>query len=549
LETYCNPVDIAYRFQLNPVSRREAADPTMVFYRNKYWLFASKSGGYWRSSDLLHWDFIAFQGSYPAEKYAPTAAVYNGILYLTAFGVPDLYVPKDLDAGVWEVAAHMGRGYGDPAIFVDDNNRVYMTSGLSDHEGIKITELDPAHDFKPLNTVTIPETIDPAHRGWENRGDNNTIHTRGPSIEGSWLNKHDGLYYLQYAAPGTEYKTYADGVVVGKTPFGPYQAALLNPFSFKPTGFIAGAGHSSTFAAADGRYWHIATMSLGVRASFERRLGLFPTSFLPDGTLVADTYLGDYPHYIAGDRGLTGWMLLSRSKQVTASSAMPQHPADAAVDEEIRTWWSATSGKPGEWFKVDLGREDILQAVQINFADQGSTTLGRSTEVYKYLLEGSGDGEHWSTLVDHSEVGRDAPHDYEVLPKPVKARYVRIKNVYSPNGANFSLYDLRVFGTADLALPGKVEKIEARLDSQDERHATIHWEKTNNADFYIVRIGPGAGKQSINYQVYDGVNSLDIHSLVVGTPYVVSVDAVNERGITVGKRLTAIRKGAADTKP
>ncbi len=47
LETYCNPLDLPYRFQLQPPIRREAADPTMVFYQGEYWLFPSKSGGYW----------------------------------------------------------------------------------------------------------------------------------------------------------------------------------------------------------------------------------------------------------------------------------------------------------------------------------------------------------------------------------------------------------------------------------------------------------------------------------------------------------------------
>jgi hypothetical protein len=33
-------------------------------------------------------------------------------------------------------------------------------------------------------------------------------------LEGAWVTKHDGKYYLQYAAPGTEYNIYADGVYV-----------------------------------------------------------------------------------------------------------------------------------------------------------------------------------------------------------------------------------------------------------------------------------------------------------------------------------------------
>jgi len=31
-------------------------------------------------------------------------------------------------------------------------------------------------------------------------------------IEGPWVTMHQGKYYLQYAGPGTEYKSYADAV-------------------------------------------------------------------------------------------------------------------------------------------------------------------------------------------------------------------------------------------------------------------------------------------------------------------------------------------------
>ena len=53
--TFCNPLNLDYRFQLDEPSRREAADPTMVVFDGQYWLFASKSGGYWHSRDLVQW--------------------------------------------------------------------------------------------------------------------------------------------------------------------------------------------------------------------------------------------------------------------------------------------------------------------------------------------------------------------------------------------------------------------------------------------------------------------------------------------------------------
>ena len=47
-----NPMNLNYRFQPKDESRREAADPVLEYFKGYYYLFASKSGGYWRSEDL-----------------------------------------------------------------------------------------------------------------------------------------------------------------------------------------------------------------------------------------------------------------------------------------------------------------------------------------------------------------------------------------------------------------------------------------------------------------------------------------------------------------
>ena len=166
--------------------------------------------------------------------------------------------------------------------------------------------------------------------GWEERGDANVgdPHEPGqlaPSVEGSWLNKHNGKYYLQYAAPGTQYKTYGDGVFVSDHVLGPYERAPYSPFSFKPSGFSASAGHSSTFQDLSGAWWHVATSTISMRHKFERRLSLFPAFFDDDGTLRVDTTWGDYPMDLDTAHSRSGrpqWQLLSLRKDVTASSTL-----------------------------------------------------------------------------------------------------------------------------------------------------------------------------------------------------------------------------------
>jgi hypothetical protein len=101
-----------------------------------------------------------------------------------------------------------------------------------------------------------------------------------PWIEGSWMTKHNGKYYLQYAGPGTEFKSYCDAVYVADKPLGPFKHWPNTTQSpIRPEGFIAGAGHSSTFQDKYGNYWHVSTMTISIKHMFERRLGLVPCTF------------------------------------------------------------------------------------------------------------------------------------------------------------------------------------------------------------------------------------------------------------------------------
>ena len=59
----------------------------------------------------------------------------------------------------------------------------------------------------------IPQMYIPMIRG---------MFTDKPYIEGAWMDKHEGRYYLQYAFAGTQYNTYGDGVYVSDKPLGPF---------------------------------------------------------------------------------------------------------------------------------------------------------------------------------------------------------------------------------------------------------------------------------------------------------------------------------------
>ena len=538
--TICNPINLSYRFCLDAPSRREAADPTMVTFKGEYYLFASKSGGYFHSTDLINWNLITTK-DLPIEDYAPTVVEMKGELYFMASkNDPPLTIYKTADpkSGKWEVAnAAFPIGMTDPDLFVDDDGRLYFYYGCSNINPIQVIELDT----KTLNPIGKPVAViygDKKNHGWERSGNYNEV-GNDPWIEGAWMTKHDGKYYLQYAGPGTEFKSYGDGVYVADKPLGPFKLAAHNPFSYKPEGFIAGAGHSSTFQDKYGNYWHIGTMTISVKHMFERRLGLFLTFFDKDGEMYAYTGFGDFPFKmptkkISGPEELfPGWMLLSYNKPVEVSSELADHPKKYAADEEIRTYWSAKTGNKGEWISMDLQKECTVNAIQINYAENETKFMGRQPNIYyQYLLEYSSDGKTWKTLADKTQNKTDVPHDYIELAKPVKARYIKLTNVHMADGT-FALAGLRVFGNGGGKAPSEVKNLSLKRSETDRCVVEVSWPKIPGATGNNIRYGTSKDKLYQNYQVL-GTEQVTIHSLNAQQKYYFTIDAFNENGITKG---------------
>jgi xylan 1,4-beta-xylosidase len=540
--TICNPMNLSYRFCLDAPSRREAADPSMVVYKNEYYLFASKSGGYFHSTDLMHWDLITTK-DLPLEDYAPAAVVMDDTLYFMASkGAPvTIYKTADPKSGKWQIAnPSFPIGMIDPDLFVDDDGRLYFYYGCSNVNPIYGVELDK----KTLNPVGKPVALFNSNKkqyGWERTGDYNDKEAN-PWIEGAWMTKFNGRYYLQYAAPGTEFKSYCDGVYYSDKPLGPFQLAEHNPFSSKPEGFIASAGHSSTFQDNYGNYWHVVTMTISQKHMFERRLGLFPTFFDKDGVFYTYTGFGDFPYKVSGkkikspEELFPGWMLLSYNKPVEVSSELPGQPKNYATDEEVRTFWSALTGNKGEWITMDLIMICTVNAIQINYAENDTKIMGRNPEIYyQYLLEYSSDNKNWKSLVDKTGNKTDVPHDYVELKTPVKARYIRLTNYHVPDGT-FALAGLRVFGKGSGKAPEVVNNLTLERDKTDRCIVRLNWTKNPDATGYNIRYGTGKDKLYQNYQVL-GAGTLTIRNLNSGQKYYFVIDAFNENGITPGKSI------------
>ena len=91
MKYYCNPVNINYRYQFNADQRknrisicREAADPSMINFKGRYYIFASMTLGVWVSDDLVNWENHRLPSGLPLYDYAPDVRVMGEYVYFCA---------------------------------------------------------------------------------------------------------------------------------------------------------------------------------------------------------------------------------------------------------------------------------------------------------------------------------------------------------------------------------------------------------------------------------------------------------------------------------
>lgn len=552
--TYCNPINIDYGYTPIPNfaewgKHRATADPVIVNYKGDFYLFSTNQWGYWWSSDMLNWTFVSKKFLRPwnagyDELCAPAVGIIGdtmivfGSTYTNNFTIWMSTNPKVND---WKpLVDSFEIGGWDPAFFTDDDNKLYMYNGSSNKYPLYGIELS-RKTFQPIGTRKETYLLEPERYGWQRFGEYYDNTFLDPFIEGSWMTKHDGKYYLQYGAPGTEFSGYADGVVVGDNPLGPF-TPQSDPISFKPGGFARGAGHGSTFQDNWKNYWHISTISIAVKNNFERRLGIWPAGFDKDGVMYSNTSFGDYPHSIpsinstqenspTGDGGFKGWMLLNYKKPVIVSSTLGSYSANNAVDENIKTYWSAATNNKGEFIETDLGNISTVNAIQINYADQDAEFIGKQTDIYhQYKLYYSVDGKKWNMLINKGNNKTDVPHDYVELENPVHARYLKLENIHMPTG-KFAISGLRIFGNGNRKKPDAVKSFVVLRTEKDKRSAWIKWAPIDNAFAYNIYFGTAPDKLYNSIMVYDA-NEYWFKVMDKEKPYYFTIEAINENGIS-----------------
>ena len=564
--TYANPIDIDYRYNFEQKNRgisfRSGADPVIVVQRGEYYLFETIGDGYWWSRDLGTWQHVTPTRWPLLDVVAPAALSVRDTIYLlpaTTSPLPILmasrastgriefynrlmpWLPnaRSIELGPNPQSDSVPPGPWDPAFFYDaDANRWYLYWGSSNVYPIYGIELDKSKQLAYAGRPAPLISLHPEVHGWERFGQDHRDSTIKPFIEGAWMTKHGGRYYLQYAAPGTEYNVYATGAYVGDRPLGPFTYAPYNPVGYKPGGFVHGAGHGNTFQDVYGNWWNTGTPWVAVNWNFERRIALFPADFDADGDMHVDTRFGDFPHWLptasrrSTSETFTGWMLLSYRKAVTASSERDSFPAANVTDENNRTFWVARANRPGEWLAVDLGDSHLVTAVQVNYADYQSALFGNDSSVYtSFRLRASLDGKRWTTVAEVGRDHRDRPNAYVQLARPTRARFIRYEHVHV-GAANLAISDIRVFGNGGGPPPPVPQRLTARR-ADDTRNALISWDAVPRAVGYNVRWGIAPTKLYQTYQRFaDQGTTLELRALTAGQAYWVAIESFDENGVS-----------------
>ncbi|MGY2132078.1 family 43 glycosylhydrolase [Hymenobacter sp. HD11105] len=524
---------------------RATADPVITLFKGDYYLFSTNQWGYWHSKDLYSWKFVSRSFLKPHHKVyddlcAPAVWVMGDTLFV--FGSTHeknfpIWMSTNPKANEWKEAVEPFQiGAWDPAFFLDDDGKLYLYWGSSNEFPLYGQQIN-RKTFQPIGQPKEMFGLNDERFGWQRFGEylDNTF--LDPFMEGAWMNKHNGKYYLQYGAPGTEFSGYADGVQVSDKPLGPFTPQPHNPFAYKPGGFARGAGHGNTFQDTYGNWWHLSTMVVSVKNNFERRLGLWPAGFDKDGVLYSNTMFGDYPHYLPNGPAdhlksrFAGWMLLNYQKPVQVSSTLGGFSPNFAVDEIIKTYWSAATGNKGEYLQTDLGNLSTVHAIQINYADQDAEFLGKQQGTYhQYKLWHSLDGKKWKMLVDKSQNKNDVPHDYIELTEPVKTRYLKLENIHMPTG-KFAISGLRVFGKGNGSVPEAVQNFIVLRTEKDKRSAWLKWKAVDNAYAYNIHVGISPDKL-YNCIMVHGSPEFYFKGMDKELPYYFTIEAINENGIS-----------------
>ena len=432
---------------------RELADPSALWHEGKWYLYPSVDmawvsedmGGTWTHRPLNIRDV----------GYAPTV-VKRGTQFLLLASDSELYEASSplgpfASLGRMQVPKVSGMpGFTDPMLFADDNGRLYFYWGCTRAGGIWGVELDAGH---PTRALSVPRELipfDPQGQPWEALGEWNQDPTAG-WVEGAWLLKRHGKYFLTFSAAGTQNRSYAMGCYVAQSPLGPFAPQKRNPIFRTTEGLVTGTAHGCIVAGPEDQVWTFYTVRAGVAHGFERRLGMDRAEFDANGELFVPTATS-LPQWLPGKRpaypggGPTGWLPINGGQASLGSSSAPNLPGRLAVDNELRTWWQPAADDAQPVLTCRFSAPALIRAVRVVWRDVGmDSNRGVKPGPFRYRVELETAKDTWTTLLDRSESSEDFLVDYREVP-PTTGLRARLVLLGWPQGITPGVAEFTVLG-------------------------------------------------------------------------------------------------------
>ena len=471
---YCNPLPM-----VTAPGGNASGDVTVIRDQGTYYMFCT-GGGAWVSDDMLNWSFHRVEN----VPVAPHVVKYNGSFYMCGNESPvyksDNPLGPYVSIGDWKNTPDVAGGWNgafDVDIFIDDDNKPYLYYPGRGVSGIYVVPLDPDDLSRFAGPVKHLFGFNSDHL-WERYGDMNE-YTDVAWIEGPWLEKHNGIYYLEYSASGTQWKTYAEGYYTATSPMGPFTYAQNNPLLRKTEGIVTGPAHGSIVEGPDGNLWQFYTIVLS-NPPGGRRIGMDRVVFNSNGEM--SVHVTDTPQWAPGSvtdpsQGNSGSIpvtinkIRSMNSLSRFSSEQPGHDAAYATDNSSGTWWEPAPTDSLPSLTIELSpatRFDVVQlftidGVRLMFNGRrwgfgrrsGATRPTEPTDIYQYAIDVSMDGKTYTRALDQTNNSLSRNTIFEEI-SPVKCRFVKLTLTNWPKTTPLGIIEFTVFGKPAESLPAAV---------------------------------------------------------------------------------------------
>ncbi len=258
-------------------------------------------------------------------------------------------------------------------------------------------------------------------------------------VEGSYMIKRNGTYYLMYSSGALHDGSYSVHYAMSKNPFGPFTSPPENEIlASNPEQTTKGPGHHSVLKFKDQYYivYHQHNQPHEGAGGVFRQACADKLEFNGDGTLkkVVPTQTGVGPLQPLAEQGTD----VARGTYATATSVKgANYVPEYALDHNFASKWCAATNDYPQTLTVDLAGKRAISRIETSFE--------YPTLSYKYRIETSLDGKIWSKYADRTA-------EFSLAASPCKdtgqvdAAFIRITitGCQRPeNGAG--LYSFRVY--------------------------------------------------------------------------------------------------------